>query len=105
MNPTYDPETLAAYFQPIADDLWEDPVLGPILRHLAATDPDVLAAVADVDRSQIRDALSLSPEQRLRQASAFAAGLEDSGAGTSTVPLPRAWLRLPMDPRRGATPA
>jgi hypothetical protein len=28
-------------------------------------DPDVIAAVADVDRSQIREAMKRSPEERL----------------------------------------
>ncbi len=31
-------------------------------------DPDILAAVADVDRSQIRDALERTPGERLRYA-------------------------------------
>ena len=76
MKPSYDAQTLAAYFQPVGDELWADPVLGPVLHHLAQTDPDVLAAVADVDRSQIRDALALTPEQRVRQAFALASTLD-----------------------------
>ena len=47
MNPSYDNQTLAAYFQP----------------------------VGDVDRSQIRDALALSPEERFRRAFALAGAL------------------------------
>jgi hypothetical protein len=76
MNPSYDNQTLAAYFQPVGDDLLADPVFGPVLRRLAETDPDLLAAVADVDRSQIRDALALSPEERFRRAFALAGALE-----------------------------
>jgi len=76
MNPSYDKQTLAAYFQPVGDDLLADPVLGPVLRQLAETDPDLVAAVADVDRSQIREALALSPEERLRRAVALAGALE-----------------------------
>ncbi len=59
-------ETLAAYFHGPSAALFEDPVCGGELRRLAAEDPDVLAAVADVDRSQIRDALERTPGERLR---------------------------------------
>ncbi len=76
MKPSYDDESLAAYCQPVGDELCADPTLGPLLRHLAQTDPDVLAAVADVDRSQIRHALELSPEHRIRQAFALTVALE-----------------------------
>jgi hypothetical protein len=65
-RPTYDDATLAAYFQPLHAAIFADPVAGPTLRRLAAEDPDVLAAVADVDRSQIRDSLARSPAERLR---------------------------------------
>ncbi len=75
MNPTYDPETLAAYFQPVGEALWSDPVVGPLLRQLAGTDPDLVAAVADVDRSQIRDCLALSPDERLANAYSAATAL------------------------------
>jgi hypothetical protein len=64
--PSYDPETLAAFFHPLGSDLFDDPVVGPILRELQASEPDVIAAVADVDRSQIRDALRATPSERLR---------------------------------------
>jgi hypothetical protein len=76
MKPSYDPDVLADYFQPIGDALWADPVLGPVLRRLAEADGDLIAAVADVDRSQIRDALALSPDERLANAFAGAATLE-----------------------------
>lgn len=75
MNPTYDVETLAAYFQPVGEALWSDPVVGPVLRALAETDPDLIAAVADVDRSQIRDCLTLSPDERLANAYGAATAL------------------------------
>lgn len=65
-GPSYDDQTLAAYFQPVHPALYEDPTIGPLLRRLEASDPDVMLAVADVDRSQIRDALDRTPEERLR---------------------------------------
>ncbi|MBI4952800.1 MAG: hypothetical protein HY908_12265 [Myxococcales bacterium] len=67
-KPSYDDETLAAYFQPVSPELYADPVVGPVLRRLEVDDPDVVLAVADVDRSQVRDALARSPEERLRVA-------------------------------------
>jgi hypothetical protein len=67
---------LRAYFQPVSDATMADPVIGPILRKLAVEDPDVLAAVEDVDRSQIRDMLALTPFQRLEAASRIARSLE-----------------------------
>jgi len=67
-RPTYDAETLAAYFHPVQVALYNDPAIGPILRRLAADDPEILAAVADVDRSQIRDCMERSPAERLRSA-------------------------------------
>jgi len=67
-RPSYDDETLAAYFHGLGPALFDDPVVGPTLRRLAAEDPDIIAAVADVDRSQIRDTLKLSPRERLRNA-------------------------------------
>lgn len=75
MKPSYDDETLAAYFQPLHSETWDDPLIGPILRHLATDDPDLIAAVADVDRSQIRDCMHRTPEQRLRAALAMAGTL------------------------------
>ena len=56
-QPSYDDETLKAYFHPFSDALYDDPIVGPVLRRLAVEDPDIIAAVADVDRSQIRDAM------------------------------------------------
>jgi hypothetical protein len=75
MKPSYDDETLAAYFQPIHAETWEDPIVGPVLRRLAVEDPDIIAAVADVDRSQIRDCLRRTPEHRLRVAEVSWRGL------------------------------
>jgi|GEM_PF-5146142 len=63
--PSYDAETLAGYFQPLHAAIWQDPIVGPVLRQLEVDDPDLIAAVADVDRSQIRDCLDWSPAQRL----------------------------------------
>jgi len=65
-RPSYDDATLAAYFHGPADDLFDDPVVGALLRRLAVHDPDILDAVADVDRSQIRDAMEQTPWERLR---------------------------------------
>jgi hypothetical protein len=67
-RPSYDEETLAAYFHPASDDIFEVPVVGPVLRRLTVEDPDIMAAVADVDRSQIRDCLRLAPWERLSRA-------------------------------------
>ncbi len=61
----YDSETLAAYFQPADPRLFDDPVAGPALRRLAKEDADVIAAVADVDRSLIRMCLEKTPAERL----------------------------------------
>jgi hypothetical protein len=68
MGPSYDEGTLAAYFHLASDDLFDDAVVGPALRRLAREDPDIMAAVADVDRSQIRDCLRLAPWERLCRA-------------------------------------
>ena len=59
-------EPLGAYFHGPSPTIFDDPVCGAQLRLLAAQDPDILAAVADVDRSQIRDALDRTPGERLR---------------------------------------
>jgi hypothetical protein len=67
-RPSYDDETLAGYFYPMHPSLFDDPVAGPELRRLAVEDPDILAAVADVDRSQVRDFLAKSPFERLDDA-------------------------------------
>ncbi|MEZ4310898.1 MAG: hypothetical protein R3F14_22890 [Polyangiaceae bacterium] len=74
-RPSYDDETLAAFFYPMHPSLFEDPVAGPELRRLAAEDPDILAAVADVDRTLIRDAMAVSPWERLVAAVAHWNGL------------------------------
>lgn len=71
--PSYDAEDLAGYFQPLSDALWRDRTLGPLLRRWAQSDPGLIAAVADVDRSQIRDALAETPDTRLRNVSQMAA--------------------------------
>jgi hypothetical protein len=67
-RPSYDEETLSAFFHAAADELFDDPLVGPVLRRLRAEDPDLLAAVADVDRSQIRDAMKQTPWERLELA-------------------------------------
>jgi hypothetical protein len=61
-------ETLGAYFRGPSPAIFDDPVCGPELRRLAVEDPDILDAVADVDRSQIREALERTPGERLRYA-------------------------------------
>jgi hypothetical protein len=76
MGPTYDKTTLAAYFQPLSRTLWEDPIIGRVLRDLERTDPLLIEAVADVDRSQVRDALAKAPDERLGEASSI---LEELG--------------------------
>src|SRR5205814_460140 len=68
MTPSYDEATLAAYFHPPAAELFRDPIVGAELRRLAVEDPDIIAAVAEVDRSQIRDCLHGTPGERLRAA-------------------------------------
>jgi hypothetical protein len=66
MKPSYDDER----------SLWGDRVLGPRLREIERTDPVLIEAVADVDRSQIRDLLAMPPEARLRASWAMAASYE-----------------------------
>jgi hypothetical protein len=63
-----DEATLANLFHGPSPALFDDPVCGAALRRLAIEDPDVIAAVADVDRSMIREALLGTPEERLRSA-------------------------------------
>ena len=65
-KPSYDDETLGAYYQPPSPELFDDPVCGAALRRLAVEDPDILAAVADEDRSLIRRCLAATPGERLR---------------------------------------
>lgn len=74
--PTYDESTLAAYFQPVHRETWEDPILGPVLRRLLQDAPEVIEAVADVDRSLIYDALTLTPAARLTRALEMARFIE-----------------------------
>jgi hypothetical protein len=57
-QPSHDVETLAAHFHGVGPQVLDHPVAGPVLERLAAEDPDVIAAVADVDRSQIRCCLA-----------------------------------------------
>ena len=71
--PSYDNETLAGYFQPIHPETWYDPIVGPVLRRLLVEAPEVIDAVADVDRSLIFEALALTPEARLSRALGLAA--------------------------------
>jgi hypothetical protein len=74
--PSYDDETLSAYFQPVHAETWDDPIVGPVLRQLAKDAPEVILAVGDVDRSLIVDALAQAPEVRLARALAMAAFIE-----------------------------
>jgi hypothetical protein len=74
--PTYDAETLAAYFHQIHPETWQDPIVGPVLRRLAQEAPEVIAAVSDVDRSLIFDALTSTPAARLSRALHMAAFIE-----------------------------
>src|SRR5262249_45530666 len=75
-KPSYDDATLEAYFQPLHAATYADPILAPLLRRLTSDDQDLIAAVADVDRSQIREALARSPEERLRRSFGIAATLK-----------------------------
>ncbi len=65
-RPSYDEATLAQYFMPVAEALFDDPVVGETLRRLAREDPDIIAAVADVDRSLVREALARNMTHRVR---------------------------------------
>ncbi len=65
-----DEATHAHFFRPASRTLFDHPVCGAALRRLAETFPEVLDAVADVDRSQIWDCMEASPAQRLRAADA-----------------------------------
>jgi hypothetical protein len=48
-----DEATLARIFRPMSPELFDDPVCGAALRRLAAEDPEVIEAVAEVDRTLI----------------------------------------------------
>lgn len=74
--PTYDADTLAAYFHLIHPETWADPVVGPVLRRLAEEAPEVIEAVGDVDRSLIHDALARTPAARLSRARGMATFIE-----------------------------
>lgn len=84
--PSYDAETMAAYFKPVQRETWEDPAVGPVLRRLAEEVPDVIAAVADVDRSQIQESLLQSPERRLSAALKMAAFVERTRKAMERAP-------------------
>jgi hypothetical protein len=60
-----DEATLARIFCPMDPALFDDPVCGAALRHLAVEDPDVLGAVADVDRTLIWANLAQTQEDPL----------------------------------------
>ncbi|HRI65037.1 MAG TPA: hypothetical protein PK156_12400 [Polyangium sp.] len=79
--PSVDAETLAAYFHPILPATWEDPVVGPVLRRLLEEEPDIIHAVADVDRSLIFDALETTPEERAARTFSMAAFIERTRQG------------------------
>lgn len=53
----------------------DDPIAG-VRAYLAEHDPDVLAAVTDVDRSLIQNLLALEPMERLHRAVQMAYELE-----------------------------
>lgn len=53
----------------MAEELFDDPVVGTTLRRLAREDPDIISAVADVDRSLVREALARNAGHRVRFAS------------------------------------
>jgi hypothetical protein len=67
MKPTCEEPTRAAAFHPILEPTLDDPVVGPLLRRLCIEDADVIAAVADIDRSLIWEALREPPLARLRR--------------------------------------
>lgn len=51
-------------------------MVGPVLRRLMQEAPEVIDAVADVDRSLIEDALAKTPAERLAAALRMAAFIE-----------------------------
>jgi hypothetical protein len=63
---TYDRDTLAAYFRPLSVEFLSDPAMANLVRQFETMDPDVIAAIADVDRSLIRQALAQTPTERLQ---------------------------------------
>jgi hypothetical protein len=65
-----DEATLARMFHEMDPALFDDPVCGAELRRLAVEDPDIIAAVADVDRSLIWSAMERTPGECLRSVEA-----------------------------------
>ena len=76
-----EPDESGRVFQEMSMALLDEPVVGTSLRYLRDHDPDVLAMVADVDRSLIWDALAQSPEVRLRRSAEMARMLEEAKRG------------------------
>jgi len=72
-----DEATLAYIFQPMSPALFDDPVCGAELRRLAVEDPDIIAAVADVDRTLFDVEGDRSPIDRLCAAMAQVETLMD----------------------------
>lgn len=71
-----EPDPAEATFLPIAEAWWRDPALGPVIRQLEAQQPEILEAVGEVDRSLIRESLSLPAAARLARSHALARSLE-----------------------------
>lgn len=57
---------------PSDEDVRNDPAVARVRALLAARDPDVLAAVDDVDRTLILSALARDPWERVRESAANA---------------------------------
>jgi hypothetical protein len=66
-----DEATLARIFSPMSPALFDDPVCGAELRRLAREDPDVIDAVADVDRTLIWADFGRTPGDCLESADAL----------------------------------
>ena len=79
-GPTDNPQTLATYFRPLHPSTWKDPIVGPVLRRLRRDAPEVIEAVADVDRSLVDDALTKTPDARMATALAMASFIERTRA-------------------------
>jgi hypothetical protein len=63
-----DEATLARIFHAPDPSLFDDPVCGAELRRLAIEDPDIIEAVADVDRTVIWNDMERTPAECLRSA-------------------------------------
>jgi hypothetical protein len=61
-------EALARAFHAALPATLDDPIVGPVLRRLEVEDPDVYAAIAEVDRSLIWITLEETPETRVGRA-------------------------------------